>query len=143
MRLLLISLLICVNPMLFAQDTTIAIKVAKTQQAIDSRADNAKIYYVVDQMPTFPGGDDSLMVFIHRNLEYPPVENTYGRVVVQFIVNEDGRISDIKVVRSVHKSLDAEVVRVIKLFPRFLPGRQQGKAVRVRYVLPVMFGHVD
>lgn len=93
-------------------------------------------------MPSFPGGDAALFKFIQDNLEYPAeaIKNKIeGRVIVQFIVNETGEVSDIKVVRSVNEALDQECIRICQLLPKFSPGRRNGEAVKVWYTLPITF----
>ena len=106
------------------------------------RPNPKKVYDVVEQMPSFPGGMKAMMDYLARNIRYPAnAKNDLieGRVILQFIVDEKGRLSDVKVVRSVEPSLDAEAVRVVKSMPRWNPGMQNGKAVKVRYTLPVTF----
>ena len=100
------------------------------------------VFDVVEKMPSFPGGHQALFDYLEKNIKYPAkaVKNkTQGRVIVQFIVDEKGNLSDIKVVKSVEPYLDAEAVRVVKSMPRWNPGMQNGKAVKVRYTLPVTF----
>lgn len=104
--------------------------------------DENDIFEVVEQNPAFPGGEKALMDWLHKNLKYPPVaqENgIQGRVLVQFVVNKDGSIVDPKVIRAVDASLDKEAMRVVQAMPKWTPGRQRGKAVRVRFTLPVTF----
>ena len=101
-----------------------------------------QVFHVVEVMPEFPGGEKAMMEFIQTNIQYPDFErenDIQGRVVVGFVVNEDGSIYDISIKKSVSKGLDKEAIRVVKMFPKFKPGKQQGKAVRVAYVLPLMF----
>ena len=101
-----------------------------------------KVFDVVEQMPSFPGGNEALMKFLQDNVKYPVVaqENgVQGRVVVSFVVEKDGSITDVKVVRSVDPSLDKEAARVVKSMPRWIPGKQNGAAVRVKYNVPVSF----
>lgn len=100
------------------------------------------VYDVVEKMPSFPGGYQALFDYLEKNIKYPAkaVKNKIqGRVIVQFIVDEKGNLSDIKVVKSAEPSLNAEAVRVVKSMPRWNPGMQNGKAVKVRYTLPVTF----
>ena len=101
-----------------------------------------KIFEVVEQMPTFPGGDAALMEFLRKNVVYPVVaqENgVQGRVVISFVVERDGSITDVKVARSVDPSLDREAARVVKSMPNWIPGKQNGSSVRVKYNVPVSF----
>lgn len=101
-----------------------------------------KVFDVVEQMPSFPGGPSALMKYLSENVRYPVVaqENgVQGRVVVSFVVEKDGHITDVKVVRSVDPSLDKEAARVVKSMPSWIPGKQNGSAVRVKYNVPVSF----
>lgn len=101
-----------------------------------------KIFDVVEQMPSFPGGNGALMKYLAENIKYPVVaqENgVQGRVVVSFVVEKDGSITDVQVVRSVDPSLDREAQRVVKSMPKWIPGKQNGSAVRVKYNVPVSF----
>ena len=101
-----------------------------------------KIFEVVEQMPSFPGGDAALMKYLQENVKYPVVaqENgVQGRVVISFVVERDGSITDVKVARSVDPSLDREAQRVVKSMPNWIPGKQNGSAVRVKYNVPVSF----
>ena len=100
------------------------------------------VFEVVEQMPSFPGGDAALMEYLSKNTKYPSVaeENgIQGRVVCTFVVETNGSITDVKVVRAVDPALDREAVRVIKSMPKWIPGKQNGKAVRVKYTVPVNF----
>jgi protein TonB len=101
-----------------------------------------KIFDVVEQQPSFPGGQAALLQWLQQNIHYPPVaeENgIQGRVVVSFVVEPDGSITNVQVVRGVDPSLDKEAVRVTKAMPKWQPGKQNGQAVRVKYNLPVQF----
>ncbi|MCQ2324501.1 MAG: energy transducer TonB [Paludibacteraceae bacterium] len=101
------------------------------------------IFMVVEKMPEFPGGQQALFKYLTENVKYPVIaqENgIQGRVICQFVVNKDGAIVDVEVVRSGgDPSLDKEAVRVIKSMPKWKPGQQRGKAVRVKYTVPVNF----
>lgn len=101
-----------------------------------------KVFDVVEQMPSFPGGLSALMQYLSSNIKYPVVaqENgVQGRVVVSFVVERDGSITDVQVARSVDPSLDREAQRVVRSMPRWIPGKQNGQAVRVKYNVPVAF----
>lgn len=101
-----------------------------------------KVFDIVEQQPLFPGGPAALMKYLSENTKYPVVaqENgVQGRVTVQFVVEKDGSISDVHVLRGVDPSLDKEAVRVVKSMPRWTPGKQNGSAVRVKYQVPVTF----
>ena len=104
--------------------------------------EETKIFTVVEQMPLFPGGDGALMAFLRDNIKYPTVaaENgVQGRVVVGFVVERDGSITDVNILRGVDPSLDREAMRVVKSMPKWTPGKQNGSAVRVKYQVPVSF----
>jgi len=100
------------------------------------------IFQVVEEMPKFPGGLQEAMVFIGKNIKYP-VEaqqaKIEGRVIVRFVVGRDGSVSDVEVMRGVSPELDAEAVRVVSMMPKWIPGKQRGKAVAVKYTMPIMF----
>ena len=101
-----------------------------------------EIFVVVEKQPEFPGGTTALMKFLGDNIKYPVIaqENgIQGRVITNFVVERDGSISDVQVVRGQDPSLDKEAVRVIKTMPKWAPGQQRGKPVRVRFTLPVVF----
>ena len=111
-------------------------------QVCDTTKTQAEVFGVVEQMPSFPGGETALMNFIKDNLVYPPEaakNKIQGRVVVQFVVDKTGTVGEIKVVRPVHDDLDREAVRVCRLLPKFSPARQNGKAIDVWYTLPFSF----
>ena len=104
--------------------------------------EETKVFTVVEQMPMFPGGDAALMSYLANNIHYPTVaaENgVQGRVVVGFVVERDGSITDVRILRGVDPSLDREAMRVVKSMPRWTPGKQNGSAVRVKYQVPVAF----
>lgn len=104
--------------------------------------EESKVFDVVEQMPSFPGGNGALLEYLATHVKYPVVaqENgVQGRVIVSFVVERDGSITDVRVVRSVDPSLDREAARVVSSMPRWTPGKQNGSAVRVKYNVPVMF----
>ena len=97
---------------------------------------------MVDEKPVFPGGEMAMMEFIGANIHYPDKaikDGKQGTVVCQFVVNSKGKISDVKIMRSVSPEMDAEAVRVIKSMPTWTPGKQDGKAVNTAYTLPIRF----
>lgn len=101
-----------------------------------------KVFDVVEEMPSFPGGNGALMSYLNGNTKYPVVaqENgVQGKVIISFVVERDGSISDVRVARSVDPSLDREAQRVVKSMPRWTPGKQNGQTVRVKYTVPVVF----
>jgi protein TonB len=101
-----------------------------------------KVFQLVEQMPEYPGGEAALLQFVQKNVRYPDVErenDIQGRVVVGFIVNEDGSLSDVMIKKGVSKGIDKEALRVVNMLPKFKPGKAQGKPVRVQFVLPIMF----
>lgn len=111
-------------------------------QVQEEEPEEQTIFEVVEHMPDFPGGQAALMQYLAKNIKYPTIaqENgTQGRVIVQFVVNRDGSIVDARVVRSVDPYLDKEALRVINSMPKWKPGMQRGKPVRVKYTVPVMF----
>ena len=104
--------------------------------------DDEEFFMVVENMPEFPGGDLGLMKYIQKNVRYPPIAKEYnitGKVYVSFIVDRQGKVTNVKIVRGVDKNLDAEAMRVVKSLPRYTPGRQRGKAVRVMFTIPINF----
>ena len=106
------------------------------------KEEETKVFDVVEQMPSFPGGPSALMQYLNSNIKYPVVaeENgVQGRVVCTFVVEKDGSITDVRVVKSVDPSLDKEAMRVVKGMPKWIPGKQNGSAVRVKYTVPVTF----
>ena len=112
------------------------------QTPVETEPQSKKVYNSVEQMPEFPGGAAAMMRYLQENIKYPPEaakNNIEGRVIVQFVIDETGQVGEVKVVRPVSEELDAEAVRVVKTFPKFEPGRQDGEAVSVWYTLPVMF----
>ena len=99
-------------------------------------------YTAVEQMPQFPGGTSELMKYITANLRYPEdakQAKKSGRVIARFTVQEDGSIADVEIIRSVYPSMDAEAIRVLQGMPQWQPGMQDGKAVAVKYTVPIMF----
>jgi len=101
-----------------------------------------QIFQVVENQPEFPGGMAELMKFLQKNIKYPNIcqeQDIQGRVIVQFVVNTDGSIVDAQVMKPVNPYLDKEALRVVSIMPKWKPGEQRGKKVRVRFTLPVTF----
>ena len=104
--------------------------------------ESTEVFDVVQQMPSFPGGDRKLMEYLAENTRYPKVceeSCVHGRVIVTLVIEKDGSISNVKVVRSLDPLMDAEAVRVVSSMPKWYPGKQNGVTVRVRYIIPVTF----
>jgi len=113
-------------------------KVLTTEKSVDGE----KVFAVVEKMPQFPGGDSQLMSFISSNLRYPAQaqrSGIQGRVLVQFVVNKDGKVKNAKVLRSINFEMDEEALRVVGLMPKWTPGEQKGEKVAVSYVIPINF----
>ena len=106
------------------------------------KEEETKVFDVVEVMPSFPGGQGALFEWLSKNIKYPVVaeENgVQGRVIVTFVVERNGSITDVQVVKSVDPSRDKEAVRVVKAMPHWIPGKQNGSAVRVKFTVPVTF----
>ena len=126
-----------------SEDDNTAVEIKYIEPVVEEEEPaEEEIFMVVEQMPEFPGGMAELMKFLGKNIKYPTIaqENgIQGRVIVQFVVNQDGSIVDPVVMRSVDPYLDKEALRVISTMPKWKPGMQRGKAVRVKYTVPVTF----
>lgn len=113
--------------------------VTRSAIGIDS-IESSKIFDNVDEEASFPGGIAACMKYIADNFRYPNIQgdcSIQGKIVVTFTVNEDGNLNDIKVKKSVYSDLDKEAVRVVKSMPKWIPAKQNGKAVKSKYTLPV------
>jgi periplasmic protein TonB len=114
----------------------------KQEEVVDDAAER-EVFLIVEEMPVFPdGGESGLRAWIAKNIEYPVIaqENgIQGKVYVTFVVDKDGGISDAKVIRGVDPSLDKEALRVVNSMPKWIPGKQRGKPVRVSYTVPISF----
>ena len=101
-----------------------------------------EIFQIVEEMPAYPGGEQKLMEFIAKGIKYPQIAREtgiQGRVFVGFVIEPDGSVSNVKVLRGIGGGCDEEAMRVVKSMPKWKPGKQRGKAVRVSYMLPVNF----
>ena len=111
-------------------------------EPVKPKEEENKVFDVVEQMPSYPGGMGALMQYLSSNIKYPVIaeENgIQGRVICTFVVERDGSITDVRIAKSVDPSLDKEAMRVVSKMPRWIPGKQNGSAVRVKYTLPVTF----
>ena len=126
-----------------SDDTQAAVEVKYTPVEVEEEeVDEQQIFTIVEEQPEFPGGMAECYKWIGKNLNYPTIsaENgVQGRVTVNFVVNADGSIVDVKVLRGVDPYLDKEAIRVVSKMPKWKPGKQRGKPVRQQYTLPVMF----
>ena len=114
---------------------------ANAQKTVVSQS-NQNVYDQVEEMPEFPGGMPAMIEFLQTNIKYPKdaiKQEVGGRVMVMFVVETDGSISNVRVARKVFPSLDKEAVRVVKAMPKWKPGKEKGRLVRVNYTLPVVF----
>jgi protein TonB len=101
-----------------------------------------KIFTIVEEMPSFPGGDEALMKYLGNNIKYPAIAKDagiQGTVYVTFVVDEEGNVKDVKVLRSIGGGTDEEAIRVVENMPQWKPGKQRGKPVKVQYNLPIRF----
>lgn len=126
--------------MLFAMFLVCAGANAQRTEQTDTLSD--KVYNVVDEMPSYPGGTGLLMKYLSTQIRYPAdaMKNRIeGRVVVSFVVEKDGTVSNVACQKRLYPSIDAEAVRVVKKMAKWKPGRQNGVPVKVKYMLPVRF----
>ena len=125
-----------------AQTPKEEVKYTKVEVEETEEPQEKVIFQVVEEMPEFPGGMSEAMKFLAKNIKYPVAAQQAkieGRVIVQFVVERDGSISDVHTLRGVNPDLDAEAIRVVSLMPKWKPGKQRGKAVAVKYTMPIMF----
>ena len=140
--MIVVLLMMTVGNIACAQNVPLIIDPDKVDQYLAERKDTINVYDCVEQMPSFPGGSQKLKEFIEENLRYPKeLEETcvQGRVIVRFVVERNGKLSNVKVVKSVDPVLDKEALRIVKLMPRWIPGRQNGITVRVKCYIPIIF----
>lgn len=122
-------------------DETYGVDIADVKQKVSEDVEE-KVYDIIEQMPEFPGGEEELMKYLSTHIKYPLISQEngiQGRVVLGFIVSKTGLISDVTVLRSLDAACDREAIRVVKTLPRWIPGKQNGETVNVRYTLPVAF----
>lgn len=109
---------------------------------VDPEPEDDTPFMVVEDMPEFPGGTKALLEYLSKNIKYPSVcreNNIQGKVIISFIVDKDGSITNPEVIKSINPYLDKEALRVITNMPKWKPGSQRGKAVKVRFTVPVQF----
>ena len=114
---------------------------ANAQKTVVSQTD-PKVFDTVEQMPEYPGGMQAMIEFLQTNMKYPEdaaKQKVEGRVMVQFVVETDGSVTDVHVAKQVFPSLDAEAIRVVQAMPKWTPGKEKGRVVRVKYNLPIVF----
>ncbi len=125
-----------------AKEEVVAPVSSEAKEAPADSTAKEEVFMVAEQMPEFPGGMKELLKFLQDNLKYPEnamKNNVQGRVIVQFVVEKDGTLTEFKVARSVDPDLDAEALRVLQTMPKWKPGMQRGKIVRVKFTVPVSF----
>ena len=131
-RLIIMSLMAtCCLTTVLAQKTVVSQKDQKEEP-----------FNVVEDMPAFPGGMEAMIQFLSSNIQYPAdaqKQKVDGRVLVKFVVEKDGSITEVKVIKPAFPSLDAEAIRVVKAMPKWKPGYQNGQAVRVQFAMPINF----
>lgn len=124
-------------------DEDAEVKIVEFLEEEEEEEEEAEAFVIVEDMPTFgKGGIDEFRAHVQKNLRYPDAaaeNNIQGRVWINFVVNEKGEVTKIKVVKSVDPLLDKEAVRAVSLSPKWKPGRQRGKAVRVQFTIPIIF----
>ena len=133
-----IILLVC----LFLACLFFAPRCAEAHETVMMTEKSDSVYLVVDELPTFPGGDEKLMLYIAQNLHYPAEmrsQEKSGRLFVNFVVTKKGKVTDVKVVKSPDEGFNDEVVRVIESMPKWKPARVKGKKVACRMNLPILF----
>lgn len=109
---------------------------------VKEEVEEEKIFTIVEQMPSFPGGESAMMKYLANNIKYPPIAKDAGiegTVYVTFVVDENGNVKDVKVLRSIGGGTDEEAIRVVQNMPKWSPGKQRGKPVKVQYNLPIRF----
>jgi periplasmic protein TonB len=124
------------------ENTEVQEYVAPVKEVEEESAEEVQIFMVVESMPEFPGGEPALYKFLAENIKYPQMakeSGIQGRVFVTFVVERDGSVTDVRVLRGIGGGCDEEAIRVVKSMPKWSPGKQRGKAVRVQYNLPVKF----
>ena len=137
-HLLIVAMLLTMSATLSAQNT----KRNHDRLPVKEEERSQEVCTIPEQMPVFPGGESALLAYVAQHLKYPAQairDRVQGVVQLRFVVLENGRIGDVQIIKSLEPHCDAEAKRVVKSLPRFIPGKQGGKAVRVWYTLPIRF----
>ena len=136
------SMMIAIAAAMLTAGTTICHAQTSQSQQTEQKQDSVYVQDKVEQNAQFPGGEKKLWEFLRKNVKYPEkaqYDNASGTVRVQFVVKENGKLTHVKVTESVHPALDAEAIRVVKAMPRWIPAKLNGKAVRVKFWIPITF----
>ncbi len=146
--ILLIIVISTINILgLFAQEKTDSLKkIIENEHIISSPIERKDVFMFVEEMPQFPGGQTEMMKYLSDNLRYPEdaaKQGIVGRVVIKFIVNKDGTVSDAQILRALYRSCDIEAARVVSSMPKWIPGKQNGKAVDVYFTIPIRFALIE
>ena len=137
-HLLIVAMLLSMTATLSAQNN----KSEQERLPVKAEERSPEVCTIPEQMPVFPGGESALLAYVAQHLKYPKQairHRVQGIVQLRFVVLENGRIGKVQIIKSLESHCDAEAKRVVKSLPRFIPGKQQGKAVRVLYTLPIRF----
>ena len=137
-HLLIVAMLLTMSATLSAQNS----KSKHDRLPVKEEERRPEVHTIVEYMPVFPGGEHALLAYVAQHLKYPEQairDSVQGVVQLRFVVLENGSIGKVQIIKSLESHCDAEAKRVVKSLPRFIPGKQQGKAVRVLYTLPIRF----
>ena len=121
-----------------SNDQPVSLHSSNEEDSISGKEYVGKIYDVVEEQPSFPGGQTALMSWLSKNLHFAHTcDSFHGRVVISFVVEPDGSLSNIQVARKANPEIDEEFIRLVKAMPKWIPGNQNGQAVRVKYNMPL------
>ena len=137
-HLLIVAMLSSMTATLSAQNT----KRSHDRLPVKEEERSSEVCTIPEQLPVFPGGESALLAYVAQHLKYPEQairDSVQGVVQLRFVVLENGRVGQVQIIKSLESHCDAEAKRVVKSLPRFIPGKQGGKAVRVWYTLPIRF----
>lgn len=111
-------------------------------EVVEETVAEEEIFTIVEQMPSYPGGDEAMFKYLSKNINYPQIAadaGITGRVYITFVIEKDGNVTDVKVLKGIGGGCDEEAIRVVKQMPKWIPGKQRGKSVKVQFNLPVNF----